>query len=289
MTEFIAGPDRAAEAEMVRAAFAGTILFLEGDSDALILDKFVDPEHCYIIVADGKEPVIDAVSLLEADGFQGVLGIVDADFDRVRGVTSPSPNVLSTDFHDFELMLFESDATSRVLAEIGSSEKLKRLLAARQATDIRSVVLTECFGLGVLRLVSIEEPFNLKFEDLSFKGFVDAPSFKLDLKSAVRAVVAQTQQAGLDPQSVEARVRTEMASGRPLNPYEVCCGHDVMEVFAIGLRRAIGSQEKAVACREHIERVLRLAYSFRDFAKSQLYGLIRTWETTNQPYRVLVA
>jgi hypothetical protein len=63
---------------------------------------------------------------------------------------------------------------------------------------------------------------------------------------------------------------------RSEDPWHVCCGHDMVDLLAIALRRAIGSQQQLSV--EQLARALRLAYSERDFADSILCSRIRDWE-----------
>jgi hypothetical protein len=72
------------------------------------------------------------------------------------------------------------------------------------------------------------------------------------------------------------------------DPWQLCNGHDLVEVLSIGLRRAIGSQSAAAVRVEEIERALRLAYESVDFAASALYRTIREWEQRNHPFRILI-
>jgi hypothetical protein len=51
---------------------------------------------CELVIGDGKPNVEGAVVQLDNRGFDGALGIVDDDFDRLQGQPSPSPNLLTT-------------------------------------------------------------------------------------------------------------------------------------------------------------------------------------------------
>jgi hypothetical protein len=71
------------------------------------------------------------------------------------------------------------------------------------------------------------------------------------------------------------------------DPWQVCCGHDLVEILSLGLRRAIGSNKAADVAPNSLERCLRLAYEEVYFARTQLYVEIRVWESHNQPFKVL--
>src|SRR5947207_15608987 len=73
-----------------------SFLIVEGDKDNKLYEEFVDINRCSIIVADGKERVIEVLKLLEGESFAGVLAIVDADFDFLEGKLFDSLNLLQT-------------------------------------------------------------------------------------------------------------------------------------------------------------------------------------------------
>ncbi len=71
------------------------------------------------------------------------------------------------------------------------------------------------------------------------------------------------------------------------DPWQVCCGHDLVEILSVGLRKAIGSHKAADIEANSLERCLRLAYEEVYFSQTRLYVEIRLWESHNQPFKVL--
>lgn len=71
------------------------------------------------------------------------------------------------------------------------------------------------------------------------------------------------------------------------DPWQVCCGHDLVKILSLGLRKAIGSNKATDVEPNSLERNLRLAYEEIYFQDTKLYALIRTWESKHQPFRVL--
>jgi hypothetical protein len=66
-----------------RSTFSGTFILVEGNSDRVFYERFVAKVVCASIVISGKPSsklrVIQVLSTLEEENFQGVLAIVDAD------------------------------------------------------------------------------------------------------------------------------------------------------------------------------------------------------------------
>ncbi len=92
----------AAQIRLIRQVRKGTVLILEGDSDGKVFDRFIDTTSCDIEVAFGKKNVLDALDLLEDEGFPGVVALVDSDFDRILELKSTLVNLCVTDQHDLD-------------------------------------------------------------------------------------------------------------------------------------------------------------------------------------------
>ncbi|WP_235526446.1 DUF4435 domain-containing protein [Nostoc piscinale] len=127
MREFLSVDRFANKVRLLRDTFKGTFLLVEGSSDKTFYERFIDKLACQVVIISGKpsskQCVINTLEILDKSNFQGVLAIVDADFDRLKSLFLSSPNLLYTDTHDLEIMLIQSPALDKVLAEFGSDEK----------------------------------------------------------------------------------------------------------------------------------------------------------------------
>lgn len=288
MLQYISAAVIAAEAKMVRTAFKGTILFVEGSTDIRIYRRFIDPQHCYMVVAHGKENAIGAVGILEGAHVAGIVAIVDADHWHLSRDSDVSVNVLLTDVYDVELLAVRSKAFERVVAEFVSDPKLEKFQAANGNRQLREILLQRCAPLGYLRLISRKNPAfqDLKFEGLNYKNVVEGSSLEFDIPKLVNTVASNTARPGLNPRALLEEVERVLQE-EEYDPFQLCCGHDVLELFAIGLRRALGNQP--ASSRETLELALRLAFEWRDFEVTELFTAIRNWEENNAPYKVLAA
>lgn len=285
MIEHLTADDIAAEAEMVRARFKGSILFLEGSADLLLFERFIDAAHCYALIAYGKENAIGAVQILESKRSAGILAIVDADHWHVLGQTVPSTNVIVTDLHDIELMLIQSDSFQRVINEYASAHKVKVFLSRNSTSDLRSLLLERCVPVAMLRLISYRDQLYLKFKDIKYKTFVDAKTLIIDIEKMVHSVLSNTKKKGMNPQDLISKLQSSMKTV-PHDRYQLCSGHDVTELLGIGLRKSLGSQVEAVACRSNLESILRLSYEMHSFIRTRLYASVKSWEAANIPHTV---
>ncbi len=284
MIKFYTGCDLAAEVHMLRAGFTGSILIVEGETDKRLMTRFVEVNYCRILVAYGKENALEAIDNLEDSEEDGFLAVLDADFWHITEGLPSKDHVLVTDDHDLDVMLFMSKATSRLIDEYASRPKTVKFLRGRGAEDIRLTILKICEPIGILRWVSARDCLQLVFEGLKFKAFVEAATLNLEIEKLVEAVLRNSsvpirRRAGL------IREISKTAGIHPLR--QICNGHDVIELLAIGLRRAIGSRDAKTAAPSNVASLLRLAFGHRDFFETQLYQSIRDWERQHSPFRVL--
>lgn len=281
MREFLTDDRDANQIRLRRSTFSGTFLLVEGSSDKVFYERFIDKIACQIVIMAGKPSsklkVIGVLDILERASFDGVLGIVDADFDRLQGSVHESVNLLRTDTHDLETMLIDSPALDKVIAEFGSAEKIAKL-----NVDIRTSLVEAGRSIGYLRWVSQCDELNLTFSDLKFSKFINEQTLQINEPALIQEVKNKSQALSLKTEDLQQRISDEKNQG--FNPWQVCCGHDLVEILALGLRKAVGTMSVDV---DSLERSLRLAYEEVYFRKTQLWVNIRQWESSNQPFQVL--
>ena len=69
---------------MMRSAFSGSILLVEGESDSRFWRSRIDQERCRIEVGEGRSNVAGAMSQLDEARFRGAVGLLDADYERLE-------------------------------------------------------------------------------------------------------------------------------------------------------------------------------------------------------------
>ncbi len=277
--------DRDANAiRLRRSIFSGSFVLVEGSSDKIFYKRFIDKAACELVSVSGKPSskrrVIDVLDILERASFQGVLGIVDADFDRLETSSHHSPNLLRTDTHDLETMLLNSFALDKVIAEFGSEEKILRL-----GRDVRTALLEAGTSVGYLLWVSQRDGLNLTFDGITFSKFIDEQTLQIDELRLIQEVKNKSQALSLKSEDLQQRLTSQKSSSH--DPWQVCCGHDLVEILSLGLRKAIGSSKATDVEPISLERNLRFAYEEAYFRKTQISLGIRAWESNNQPFKVL--
>ncbi|MGJ5629273.1 DUF4435 domain-containing protein [Nostoc sp. CALU 1950] len=280
MRDFLTVDRVANQIRLRRSTYNGTFLLVEGSSDKTFYKQFVDQLICELVETSGKQRAIEILKILEQSNFQGVLAIVDADFDRLETLLYTSPNLLYTDSHDLETILINSPAFNKVLAEFGSEEKI-----AQFNRDIKSVVVENGMSVGYLLWISKCDGLNLTFEGITFSKFIDEQTLQIDELKLIQEIKKKSQAFSLSDKNLQERLKSQKSNNH--DPWQICCGHHLVEILSLGLRKALGSNKAADVEPNSLERSLRLAYEEIYFHQTQLYLDIRIWESNNQPFRVL--
>lgn len=267
-----------------RSTFSGTFLLIEGSSDRIFYERFADKVTCALISISGKPSsklrVITVLSTLEKSNFQGVLAVVDADFDHLKVASHSNPNLIRTDTHDLETMLLNSSALEKVIAEFGSEEKIVKF-----GRDVRTVLLKAGMPIGYLLWISQLDELNLTFDGITFSKFIDDQTLQIDELKLIQEVKNKSQAFALKSEELQQRLTNQKSDN--YDPWQICCGHDLVEILSLGLRRTIGSAKISDVEPNSLERSLRLAYEETYFCKTQMYLSICSWESNNQPFKVL--
>jgi hypothetical protein len=263
-------------------------LVVEGNDDKALFGRYAEAKTCFIVVAKGRPRVVEVVLELDRSQFRGALGIVDADFEVLEDRVPPSPNILVTDAHDAECMMLSSPALEHVLRELGNEAQWSAFQKQQGMTPVE-YLLSVGRVMGYLRWASARHRWSLRFEGLDFKTFIREKDFSFERRLLFEE--ARRHQGGERrapvPSIEEMEAHIQKLSSPEHDIWHVCCGHDLVEVLSIGLRKVLGKNNEADVRRERLEQQLRLAYEERYFMRTALSESIRAWEQRSPPFRVL--
>lgn len=265
------------EIRLQRAVHRGSFLILEGGSDCRLMRRFVDEEECEIINSIGRDNVIDAIDILTDVKFSGAVGVVDRDYFLYLGGVEESKNLFFTDENDVEIMIAASAAMNNFLGEFGSKAKID---AKERATGIPigEVLFTAAAPIGALRLISLENGWNLKFHDMKYK-FVSNMAIEIDIGKMVNHIIGRSD---FDARMSYDEVVTKIAKKLELGDEKkmLCNGHDFVRILGRALKSEIGNDNSfdGDASCELLEKTLRLSYDYQEFKKSRLFSKLSEWE-----------
>lgn len=266
---------------MTRTLHKGAILIVEGTTDIRVYERFLGKNKCKFIPAHGKNNAIEALSILENNGFNGILTIIDADFWRLDGIKPKTPNLLLTDTHDLETIIISSDAFDKVLNEFGSVKEIKKL-----GKPIREMLLESGIPIGFLRWISSYEKENLflAFKNLSFHKFVDKKTLRVDIDNLIKEVKIKSNNSTLDENLMMNEILILMKS--EYDPWQVCSGHDLVQILSIGFLNIFGNHRGKKTTPEVVDGLLRISYEFSHFCLTNLHKSIVDWEKSNPHFEI---
>lgn len=253
-----------AEINLLKETHDGGFLLVEGDDDSKFWKLHVK-KNCNIRIAGSKSTLLGAARQLESHEDGQVVGVIDADFDHVRGIDHALERVVSTDFHDLEMILVKSGAFERVLARI-INEQLLQTFEKQYGKCILDQVLA--FGLifGRLRYLHIIDEMNFPFEFSPYKYIHAKSTLMLDSERLYGDFATKAE--------VTLEVLNEKLLAVPSKPIEhLIQGHDLLEILFIVLRE--------IGCPRNIKMgidlttYLHLAFHSHDLCSTQMFQRLK--------------
>ncbi|WP_224240209.1 DUF4435 domain-containing protein [Hyalangium gracile] len=250
---------------MVRAAQVKKkpIVLVEGSKDHKALEHCLG-ERVELIPAYGKDLVIAGAKVLhdELNQFGWYIAVVDADFDRILGIENAHAVVLVSDAHDMECEYVKSYAMEKVLREYGSRSKIKRHFNVEDVSNtsvtaehVRQAIFGPASVFGAARLVNARHKLNLDFKEIRHDKALEPKTINVKVDRLVELVVIKNADRIVDRSWLISEV--ELVLGEKHEPWQLCQGHDVVKIVALGLRRLWSSQSPD---EDTIEKALRLAF-----------------------------
>ncbi len=275
MREYLTTEDVCNHISMMRTVIDGAILVVEGITDSRLYGKFLDPT-AKVVVAHSKDNVRGVVRVMNNDRYDDrVLGIMDADLDRLGNKRVRSPLFL-TDCRDMEMMIIRSNALDDVLSEYCDQEQLDRFVD--KSGPVRESLVEASYPIGLLMKISRDRGLRLSFKNLDFNAFINASTLELNSRSMVREVISNSNSSSLDEKELHAMLNDE---ARNLDDrWDAARGHDTIDILLIGLKRNFGSFNAKGLNEGQLGGALRLAFSDKDFQETELFTLTKAWADT---------
>ena len=259
-----------------------SFIVVEGVTDLRLYSKFIDPNLCSIIIADSKQNVKACIEACNKEDVGGIIGIVDADFNRVDEEIGEMPNLYMTDAHDLECMLLNSPAYEDIITEYVNVNKYARF-EGRKQEKVRQTLLRNAAAIGYLRWYSLQENLGLNFSLLDFNLFVDQDTLEIDLKVLIQQVLVRSRKINAyEVNYLVAKLRELLDQDEDL--WQICCGHDLIEILSLGFVNIFGDYNAKNLFAGQLEGSFRLAYTKSYFEMTMLYKNLMEWERMNAPF-----
>jgi hypothetical protein len=126
------------EIMMTRASRpSAALLLVEGPDDAKLWNARVKDGSPTIVITGGRNTLLNALERIEEKKLAGVLGVADADWDRVFGRLRERVNLIYTDCHDLEVTLCFASALRKTLFEHGDEHKIRAFATQAAWTSLK--------------------------------------------------------------------------------------------------------------------------------------------------------
>ena len=269
-----------------------TFALVEGKTDEVLWEEYRSREDCTLYPAYGKDKIIDALRVTKKRGMRGIAGIVDLDYWLITDADELGTANLLYDgcCPDMESLLLCSPAMKKVLRNELYNYDIEEI--HRFADKLTSEALRLAAEYGYFRLLSHIMDFGLRCNSICFVDVIDSHTLELDRELvASKLTVNMPEMTGAD---LLRRV-DDLREKYPSDNIKLCRGKDVISIMAhilpILFQAEFGEElprdahsafrEKALSIR------LRSAYDSAYFKGTSLFGCIRSWESANNPYRIL--
>jgi Protein of unknown function (DUF4435) len=274
--------DIAQEIRQERQVHKGSFLLLEGDRDIKRFTKFIDENACSIQNCFGRENLIGAIEILYDEGFPGVLGLADSDFDRLNNCLPTSEGIIFSESHDFDLDIARSDVLRRYLVEVAHQDKCDALGGPN---GVRALLYEACKPLSVFRYLSHTQNLEYRLSQVRHHEICNGASVDADL--LIEHVSSGRFGAENKKQEMKRLVRNHTA--REFDFQQLTNGHDFLTMLGILLQGKLGDRKPPQAWGSEIEIHFRLAFSEEDFVVTPFFAAILQWQNENKPYLILKA
>lgn len=265
------------EISMMRSAFSGTFLVVEGITDSRLYSKFIDRDKVRILVAHSKNNVIQSVNECHDHRKDDkVVGFIDRDMDPLLG-KKRRPPIFTTDKRDMETTVIASPALDDIVAEYGERERVEAF--ENRFGNIADVLATSASPVGMLMYISYRRGMNLSFKDIDFERFIDDRNLSIDIGRMVSEIYNISM-----PQSYPKSTVAELVKGSLEDipdKWSIARGHDAVAILRIGLRSVFGAYNARSITEGELGGALRLAYSRTYFEKTKLYSDSQEWSKNN--------
>ena len=294
----VSPPSPVVTSKMINAARKSVTLLVEAGFDQRFW-RMHTHESCRVshVGQGGREAVLHQLDEARTHPDAHLLGVLDADLDRMEARLVLRADVVWTDAHDLETTLLGLPVLERLAHQRVGADVLAQMERAWGET-LRVRLFGHALGLGRLRWLKQRQQ---DLEDLRFKkqgkgsrkgellhfdayGDCAGKDWRPDLDQAIAAVLAYSNANHLRP---PRRDLQQEARGLPDAPVaQICNGHDLMG-FLHDWLASHGSPKFSDTA--DLAEAVALACERGWVETTEMWQALRAWEQEHPGYPVLVA
>ena len=247
------------------------IALVEGADDRKFYKRFVSDNHIVINVLEGcfYMPDILTMSNQTTTLKDRVIGIKDADFDHITGKQYGLDNLFTTDTHDWETMVMNSECEKNVAIEA----------LDRKEDCLFEQVMEDLTDFSYLKLYNTVEVCGKGLDGILFNGFTLSKiydgSAPCSIDDALNAVKSHGNNARLAHFPKEEDIAQIKQSFQELDYRQLTCGHDVIHGVVCRLTHLRGCSPTIGY--SDIEMLFRTSCTNDFFKTTNLYRQVEAW------------
>lgn len=237
-------------------------LLVEGESDRVFwkhlqLDGLMN-RNIYIAnkkdCTGNKEYVKKVIKLLNIRKRRNVIGIIDPDYDYVRGNIEELENLYYYKYIDLENVLIQSSSFSEVNSLISSRNK------KLDDSVLRNRLYDKAYILGILRLLNEKEQLNFDFDKIDYKKLL-----KDDRGKFVNYFMTKLNLGKPERESMLLKIE-ELIKYRYDGLY-ICNGHDLLKILSLLTSKEISNDNPVRYDEEILQQMMVLGYRKTNIAE----------------------
>lgn len=255
-------------------------MFVEGVSDEYFWKKYINKDVIRIQQVRGWKNVVACVEAFNKESLDNkCIGVIDSDFEFIYKYKSVKEgNIVMTDYHDLEMMLYKSEAFDSALKAIDKKNKLKE-----QSNHILNHVFSITNRIGYLKLASLKNNFGLVFKKENKNHELELPKYEkvIDRKKGVYngdekliLYIYTFSNSTLSIDKIKSEFYNIAITAYPSE--HLSNGHDVSYVMEYILRYKYGLNGSYVTA-ETIDIALFAAYNTSLLKQTALYKSLNEW------------
>ncbi|WP_029873962.1 DUF4435 domain-containing protein [Rhizobium leguminosarum] len=272
--------DIAEEVRMERMVHLGSFLMVEGKTDIDRLAEFIDADNCSLVNCWGRRKLLQAFRLMTGRRRRGVVALVDADFDRIRGRMRQDPQIIYSVNHDFDLDWLAERCLTKYLLQVGDAEKVN---ACGGVKGIVEKILTGLKPISAARYLNDLKQIPYKVSGVRASDHFS--NFSVNIDTYVNALTENYQASQADTDALKTKISD--TAKLQFDLMQFTNGHDFHCALGVSLQSELGDRRGAHTFGSEVELHLRLIFSEGEFLKTDLFHKMAAWDDQNPAYWIM--
>lgn len=255
------------QSEMWNPSNTGKIaVIVEGEDDTRLYQKLFNKESVFIYCASNWYFVVEATKRLSLFKDK-IIGIKDADFDRVLGIDyNEIPNLFQTDTHDAETLIINNEIINNLLLEyVGYTDN-----------TLISNISEQLSWFSYLRLFNQVKGKGIRFKGFGLGKIFSNPSYTIDPDSFLQKVQEHGDNSKIANFPNKDDIEKIKNTLPVTDPLILSNGHDLTNCLGIYIS---GKSKGGGISGKDICRHLRIHYNINIFRQTQLFKSIDQWSS----------